>query len=356
MTNPSLWIRFTNESIPLENLDEDDIRRLEILWRKALQEIGFIVSLSPEHLFFRRRKNTPYLNFSLLVHVLSKNALRVTASEKGEGRSIRANSGRLMGFISLLVIHWRVEAYLSNFAHASTARSDNHDEIEKKRVQSLALGICQQLLMMRLPHHTQENLAAWLMTPEQAPHFARRTLKQLLKLQQARDLRSHAWRGFFKTDPDSCETPLVSGQPESLWSDDPTKLNSTTTHRDQEECAPLPQSSAWKGLPVCSGIIEGSFWLVPERIKSDMPPPTDATIFIFRYARPQSVELYARTRAVLFIEGGVLSHACCVAREKQMICMTGLGQRFLSALLASPQKHLRVEVSSENGSAQVTIL
>ncbi len=46
------------------------------------------------------------------------------------------------------------------------------------------------------------------------------------------------------------------------------------------------------------------------------------------YRMPEAVELFTAAAAVLFGEGGVMSHACTVAREDNMTCITAIGRGF----------------------------
>src|SRR5690606_34342565 len=86
-----------------------------------------------------------------------------------------------------------------------------------------------------------------------------------------------------------------------------------------------------KGLPVCAGKISGMAVVMV----ADTPPaekPADSCIFIFRHARPDTTECFAMADAVLFANGGVLSHACVVAREQGVPCITGLGADFYAQM------------------------
>jgi phosphohistidine swiveling domain-containing protein len=336
MTNSVLWLRFSDESIPIEAISEASLQELETPWREALLQIGF--SPSSDERFFSCINKTPYLNLSLLTSVLSDGCMTV-AKNGDTGFQIHPAKSWLRSSISLVKTHWKLELLLSATA----------ERIESPKVRSLTFGICQQLLLMRLPRHTPEKLAAWLITPEKAPPSVRRTLRQILDVQKKRNELSGAWQDFFKVTSISEEpTPITAA--EFVWSDQATpKLNEQSFLEN-----PIPK--VWKGLAVCPGTLEGHFWLAPENLKSDAKTPEDVSILISSRARPHAVELYPRASAVLFIEGGVLSHACCVAREQHIPCITGLGRDFLSAIQTLSNNPIRIEILPNQGTGTVTFL
>ncbi len=340
MSSQALWVRFADESFPVEAIDGDALRRLESLWRAALAETGFIVSL--EHRFFTCLHKVPYLNFSLLASVLSDGSMRVVRGEDG-GFRIQSATSWMRSTLSLVKIHWKLERQLSV----------SIERIDSVQIRSLALGLCQQLLLMRLPRHTPKMLATWFMDPEHAPVGTRRTLRQLVQLQKRRQDLSGAWHGFFQSGFDSSGSADGLQAPELVWSDGvcseliQPSIPSTISN-------PSPPKT-WTGLGVFPGSREGIFWVVPELLEGDAVPPENTSIFIFSRARPSTVEFFHRAAAILFAEGGMLSHACCLAREQHIPCVTGLGKEFLSAARASPEKQIQIEVQANNGVGTVTI-
>lgn len=376
MRSPVLWVRFSDDSVPLDTIDDATLFQFETLWRSALKDLGFL-SLS-DHRFFSHVNRTPYLNFSLLTSVLSRGSLRVARCRRSKPHKlgmwgeknelvyeVEPVHSKFRTLASLARIHWKLEQNLDRTLSASIASSAKIDSfpatlpetLNAWRIRSLSLGICQQLLLMRLPSHTSDTLAVWLMTPEHAPSSARRTLRQLLLLQRKRQELSSAWQGFFNSFP---EAPLANG-PEWFWSEGLVLEKQVVTPplADSVSGAASKSSRLWRGLAVSPGVVEGSFCLIQPLIQSAEEMPEKASILIFLRARPQAVEWYDRAAAVLFIEGGTLSHACCVARERNLPCITGLGQEFLQELQAScnrSEKRLRVEINLDQGFGKVMLL
>ncbi len=74
--------------------------------------------------------------------------------------------------------------------------------------------------------------------------------------------------------------------------------------------------------------------------------PPNASVLIFTSARPDSILFFGQASAVLFLKGGLLSHACSIAREQMLPCVTGLGPRFVQALNQSAPAVIRVEADT----------
>jgi phosphohistidine swiveling domain-containing protein len=188
-----------------------------------------------------------------------------------------------------------------------------------------------QILLMRLPKHEPRQLAAWLQKPADAPRLARRTLRLLLELEKRRQELSSCWQGFFKSS--------LSGFAVT-----------------EAEASPEPQTVQWTGLAACAGTIEGNYRYLAEPYG---PPPSqdqESVILIFGKARPETVSFFPGASAVLYAEGGLLSHACCVAREQGLPCVTALGRGFLASVRARPSGHLRLESTASTGLGQVRLL
>ena len=199
---------------------------------------------------------------------------------------------------------WKVERYLEQNRVALLLGED------EARIHSTALGICQHLLQLRLPAHAERDLAKWLIAPESAPHIARRTVELLLSVQHQRNALQSSW--------------CVLGEPEI--SDAACARNSETSELKK----------VWLGLPVFPGIVEGEYSLESRA----------HTIHVFESARPQTVVHFEHARAVLYCQGGLLSHACSIARERGIPCITGLGSGFFAQVREKKWKTLAVDCAA----------
>ena len=200
------------------------------------------------------------------------------------------------------VLQWKVEKFL---AGSGTSEPLEALSKEAQQVRSLALGICQQALVMRLPAHDEKTFARWVMKPNLAPQGARATLRRILQIAQERDDLSSAW-----------------GQEEWIEASTPP-------------LKPSPPRS-WQGLPVSPGRVQGV---------------VGREILLFRFARPNAVEKFEGASALLFSYGGVLSHACSVARERGIPAVTAIGPDLEALVHArSLQGQLTtVEIDAESG-------
>jgi pyruvate,water dikinase len=79
--------------------------------------------------------------------------------------------------------------------------------------------------------------------------------------------------------------------------------------------------SRWNGLPVCPGVVEGPVLVV----RAGTPRPAFGFILVFAQARPETVEWFEGALGVAYGQGGILSHACSVARERGLPCATAFG-------------------------------
>ena len=298
-----LWVEFADEVIP-PKISDSELILLESVFKKALARLDCTPKETDR--FFKLEKDIPSLDLNLLLQALSRSALYANRSESGALRISARNS--FMHFLAMLKLQFRIERFLSIPTPA-------HSEPEESRIRSMALGICMQVLYLRLPRHSPKELSRWLMKPEIAPPLAQRTVRQLLGIQNIRNTLSFAWNGFFGTENDAPATRTLG----------------------QEEALPIPAKHEWEGLPVSPGQLESSYVLDPTSI------PGECTVLIFSNARPETVRFFPYAQAVLYIRGGVLSHACCVARERKIPCITGLGREFLATLQQIRPARLRVD-------------
>lgn len=337
MKEGARWIPLNDELAAPERMTEADLARLEELWREALRELG--CEAPADRRFFERRDGCACLDQELLLSALTE--------------------GRPRSFLRRARLQWRVESYLAFDGRGKGPGTEADPEgSDATRVRSLALGLCQQALLMRLPAHTELQLARWLTQRSEAPRLARATLERLDRVQRLRDALSWSWRGFF----DGCESHGGSESREEGGSGTGGAAE-TLGEPGTEAGKPRPPVDAsprsWRGLPVCPGEAEGAFWIVPET-PAVRPPgglPDDVAVLIFRRARPDAVEWYPFARAVVFAQGGVLSHACSVARETGIPCLTGVGAEGWEALRrASAQGHARARVTVSSEESRIELI
>ncbi|MCM2324219.1 MAG: PEP-utilizing enzyme [Oligoflexia bacterium] len=248
-------------------------------------------------------ENEPLINWTLLVATASAGSIEALGKDRMRTRWSRVPA--------LLFAQWRLERYLAERLREGAPLPETNDD---KIVESLALGLAVLALTLRLPAHDEARLAAWLATPSSAPFSARATLIRIQALQRRRSALSPAWREFFPSELAEIREAGETGVPRAAALEPP--LGERT----------------FKGLPVCTGEVEG-------RLR-------DGEILVFAQARPETAEIFvagARPRAVLYAQGGVLSHACTLAREAGIPCVTGLGPEFLALTRANGELTVRMD-------------
>jgi phosphohistidine swiveling domain-containing protein len=325
--NSDVWIPFSDDSLPDGYLDEQCLQKLETLWLSALRLLGYDTSSIGTN-FFRQEDGRAYYNAGLLVSILTKDCLRMLAANTEKPGKIIKAKGLIRTTFELIRLHWKLEKFLAS----SGAKLGLHysDDADSSRALSLALGICQQALIMRLPKHTPETLARWIMAPLAAPAMARPTIFRLLSIQEQRDALASAWKNFFQVS-----------------SNVPT--HSAPSHADEFSSVLSRERNSWKGLPVSPGITDGEYLVVSAQTTADI---SMESILIFEKASPETVRLFAKAKGLVFVTGGVLSHACSVARERGIPCITGVGYGFLKELKRRQPKGLRINV--EDGTVSFT--
>jgi len=191
------------------------------------------------------------------------------------------------------------------------------DEGDAALAESLALGLCLQGLMMRLGGKARASLAACLADPASAPASQRATIMQLQAVQARRTQLSPVWQKLFPKNGTAAGVEV----PPYFW-DHPRDMTAADV-----PVAVSAEQMLFEGVPVAGGQVSGLAVVMVED-KLPQEKPADKCVFVFRYARPEAVIAYAMADAVLFGDGGVLSHACVVAREQGLPCITGLGGAF----------------------------
>jgi hypothetical protein len=239
----------------------------------------------------------------------------VVRTENG-GYAIRPKL-TLFALPRLVKMQWRLSAVLAGL---------DDPVAEKERLfQSLKLGVALQVLQMRLPTHTSGELARWLSDPPQAPQNARTTLNLLHQIQLKRTKLSHAWTENFSP----ADAPIPEEFPDHFW--------------DEFRFAPVVTSekrtypNRFQGTPIYGGTGAGTL---------------GQDLLVFAQATPHAVEQYSLAKAVFFARGGVLSHACVVAREQKLPCITGLGPTFFERVQEASAP-LRARFNAQEGWIEV---
>lgn len=315
----TLWTAFPEDTLSAMPFDAaQQIALIDVfdLWdetspfRRALAMLGIAVpDVQTDMVMFY--KNRPYINATVLTEIVSGGAVRPVA-EGVAGYSFKTSLSPF-AYARLFKLQWRLSLYMQGALKSAGAP----DEDDAALAESLALGLCLQGLMMRLGAKVSENLAAYLADPAAAPASQRSTVMQLQAVQVRRTQLSPVWQKLFpkKSGGESVEVPPF------FW-DHPRDMTA--------ESVPVVVSAEqmlFEGMPVVGGQVSG---LAVVMVEDKLPPekPAHKCVFVFRYARPEAVEAYAMADAVLFGDGGVLSHACVVAREQGLPCITGLGGAF----------------------------
>lgn len=319
MTN-TLWVRFAEDAGLPQTLSTEERGRLERIftpaghWGKAVRALGLNMDTAPQ---LRWVEGYPYSNWSSVVRMVGGGWIGLERQGEGYGYT----TGSPLAFVTFLVRQFRLSLYL-----ARTLKSPVPQEQDARIIESLALGIALLALTMRLPKHDPAQLAAWLADPAQAPA----AVKDIQALQLRRTALSEAWAVWFPARP---EEESVQG-PAQFWNEPPQ----SASEDDQPEAA-----SSWKGIPVCPGLVTGRIVIMGR--DAVLPETNDPLILVFPRARPETTEWFGRAAAVIYAEGGALSHACTLAREQGMPCVTAVGKGFLNQM-AGRNTWLKVDGAS----------
>lgn len=308
-----IWVAFDEDAGLPEHLDDASWHRLKAVfaqadspWSAALELLG--LRWPGGDVVRRTQEGAPQINASALTEMISAGCIEAVEAAQGVAYRSRTRLTRLPG---LLKSQWRIDAYL-----AATLAREAPSEPGARLRESLALGLAMQALLLRLPAHDAARLAGWLAGSTAVPRGAAATLRSLQALQLRRTELSDAWAGIASTQ---AQTMRAAG-PE------------------------LTSNGPWQGLPVYPGRVSGCAWLVD--LARPGAPPAAPYIAVFAQARPESVEHYAGAAALVFCQGGVLSHACVVAREQRIPTVTGVGRALITALRSTPEAWLCIDGST----------
>jgi len=314
----TLWMKFSEDaSLPGTFAPEErkrleevyDARNPQSLWSRSLALLGLPPSRAQLITWYH---DVPYINWSDVVETVSCGWMYVT--ERGGGWTYTQRNN-LLRTLALVKSQWKIERYVD-----STLKSPLPQGRDAKLLESTALGLALQALMQRLPNAGPHEFAGWLAAPDKSPFTVRKTVMQIQAIQKRRTQLSSAWFDLFPPRPARNMEPET---PAFFW------------NQPDEAAAPASAPAAnaatmeWKGLPVCGGQVTGHAIILKNGQAGPLAlDPSEFPVLVFPRARPDTVVVFSHASALLFAEGGALSHACTVAREQGIPCVTGLGQAF----------------------------
>lgn len=347
---PVLWLRFTEDSSLPPVLDAQAQQQLaaifdnanpQSLWRRALQKLGLQPDVAEPMLNWYR--DAPYINWSALVRLVSGDTLRTVA--EGDGFTYRENY-RLGALWRMTKAQWHISRYVQAQCEPNLPLPDTNDD---KLCESLALGCCVLALTMRIPSKKTELLHEGMADTAKVPKAFQYVFAQIKALQQRRNLLSPAWAVLFQHNTLRHEP---SDLPKFFWDKPPVDTAVGVAPSVAED---RPQTS-WRGIPVAGGAVTGRALLVENEAGiATARTSTERLVLVFPLARPETVGLFPYAAAVLYGDGGALCHACSIAREQNLTCITGLGQGFIAALRAASSSGAAVTLTVDPAARSVVV-
>lgn len=320
-----LWLAFAEDSSLPPVMDAEARSRFNAifdastprsLWSLALQRLGLTPPLHTAPLI-QWVGNTPYIRWSYVVSLLSGGIIIPQPNASGEVQyHTHYQPCKLPAFLRS---QWNISRYILRCLEENYRPPETHEE---QISESIALGLAALSLTLRLPAHTSEQLAVWLANPAPLPSRLRVPIVQLQKIQALRTRLSIAW----KTEFPSSLAPAPDNTPAYFWDTPPTFIASPS---------PIRHETVWRGMAIAGGAVSGRAVLMTRYTTPDMLQQIAAPlILVFPLARPESVEWFEYAAGILFIQGGAMSHACTIAREQNLACITALGKGFLQEVEA----------------------
>lgn len=296
----TLWTKSPDEAVFCRRFSAAEKKILENVFSMTAQSSPFaealhILSLASRgERLVRWHEDVPYFNTSAFVEIISGGAMMAVPRDDGYAFRLSYSPARLW---ALIKNQFRIARFV---AHGASAVDDI--------TISLALGLALQSYMLQLGAAARQ-LPGFLANPAAVPLRYRRLVQQIQAVQVKRTALSLAWTKLFPAGRGDAPPP---GLPNFFWNEPPA-------------LAPAPQKAGadqklWRGHPVCGGMITGKIVTDANDIPADGP-----LIFVFPYARPETTEVFGRAAGLIFAEGGALSHACTVARERNIPAATGFG-------------------------------
>lgn len=340
-----LWMRFSEEATLPASFTPEEQRRFEQIydpsdpqsvWSRSCAALGLQVRPGPLVSWY---KNVPYVNWGSLVETVSCEWFTIRREGDGWDYVERKN---LFNIPRLVKAQWKIERYVDERLRTGRLPAGRDEKI----IESTALGLGLQAIMQRLPKNTPQEFAAWLAAPDKAPITVRKTVMQIQGIQKRRTQLSGAWLELFPFRPARDYGPET---PAMFWDAPPAEIK-------QAAAAPVVSTTTeWQGLPVCPGQVTGRAVVLKNAAASlSALDPADLPVLVFARARPDTVELFPHASALLFAEGGALSHACTVAREQGIPCVTGLGHDFFQRMEdLSAREKVWIAIDGASGSVKI---
>ncbi|MBY0355707.1 MAG: hypothetical protein K2Q12_08280 [Rickettsiales bacterium] len=333
---PTLWHRFAEDSALPSRLDNRDKEILAAIfdptdpnsiWSKALIMIGLPTEDVPDGLLCWHR-DTPYINWNAMVDIVSGGSL---FPEPKDEKFTYRYTYTLSTTWSMVKAHWHISRYVQNHLAADIPLPDDN---EAKLVESLALGFCILALTMRIP---STMLHGGLADTYSISKTFRSVIIQIKSLQHRRNQLSPAWTVLFQAK----ENEEAAGNiPEFFWNHPPKEFPTPLAKDTILHTMKQRLSTQWHGIPITGEPITCRAFLVrnkadEERVKAS----NERLVLIFPLARPDTTVLFSYAAAVLYAQGGALSHAASIAREQNLPSITGLGKEFIAEIV----QHLALE-------------
>ncbi len=340
----TLWLKFPDEVLLCHVFTAETQARLEQIfspsqtqspWLHSLSLLGFKTSHDTAAPMIKWHNNAPYFNWSHYIKMISGGSVAmIKAPDGGYTQSFNYNVKHIIAFVGT---QWKIARFLGKTPN-----------IENPLVESITLGIALQGLIIGLGTN-DDNLEKWLAAPESVPPKHRKAIKQMQAVQMRRTEITDVWRTQFI--PAQHSEKIDEDLPDYFWDDQIPAPNK----KPRPENTTL-DSNTWKGKSVCSGNVTGMAILIDsqstlDHLKAIKKGNNAPLILVFKSARPDTTELFEGTDALVFCNGGVLSHACAVAREMHIPCVTALGSAFFSDV-QSHEKTVWLHVDAHN--ARVT--
>ena len=284
----------------------------------------------------RWHNGCPYINWGAIVASIGCGYIKVIRSR--DNGFAYESIFRLRALPAVIKSQWRTSNYLSLCLQEDLPLPDTLDE---RLLQSVALGLALLALTLRLPVQDEKQRAMALANPSHAPRAQRKTIIQMLAIQNRRTALSPAWQELF---PERRDENLPPEGLDYFWNEP-----SGAVVPDKKAIARTLSEGIWQGLPVCPGSVSGPAFFIG-RVSSKQAESLsfkNKVILVFPQARPETVSMFPFAAGLVFGEGGALSHACCVAREQGIPCVTGLGTDFIRYI--QENKDLELSVDGERG-------
>ncbi len=332
-----LWMKFPDEVLLSARFDDAAQARLEKIfdcadlnspWQQALALLKFPPSPADTRLL-RWHQNAPYFNWSAMAAGCSLGAARIER-QKDNSFALKTGAG-FSALLAFIAAQWKI----SKFLHA-TAPPD--------LAQSLALGIALQFFVLQLGQDSAL-MGDFLAGSRPTPPRYRRTIARIQEIQVRRTQLSGAWHELF---PDRSDAPSPADLPSFFWNDDQPEATAAAPPVPETSS---PEAQKWSGVSVCTGSCSGLAVIASDgrdhaRLEALKAQSNAPLILVFRNARPETTEVFALASAVLFAEGGVLSHAATVAREMNLPALTGLGPDFFACVKANEKIWLSLDADA----------